>query len=299
MSIRGPVLVTGASTGIGRCIAETLARNDCVVYATARKDADVRSLGAIRNIEPLKLDVTKQTSVDQAADEVRKRGRGLYGLVNVAGIGDIWPLGELDDRGLERIFEVNVFGVHRVTRTMLPFLVGSRGRIVNISSIAGLVGYGMRGGYCMSKWAIESYSECLSQELKRYEVGVSVIEPGDYRTKANIAATKLATDRAETSRPIVMKTEIDDIMKILPALSESWQKRDTPEKVAEAALELLKSDSPRFRCVVAPSKEQFLMPLDALMVRVVQVNIDEEFALSRAELHSLLDHMWDEVHGAD
>jgi NAD(P)-dependent dehydrogenase (short-subunit alcohol dehydrogenase family) len=299
MGISGPVLVTGASTGIGRCIAETLAKDGFQVYAAARKDADVRTLDAISNIESLKLDVTKETSVDRAAEEIRKRGKGLYGLVNVAGIGDIWPLGELEDEGLKRIFEVNVFGVHRVTRAMLPLLVESGGRIVNIGSIAGLMGYGMRGGYCMTKWAIESYSECLSQELKRYGVCVSVVEPGDYRTKANVAATKLATDRAKSVRPIVMKAEIEDIMKMLPELSESWQKRDTPEKVADAVLGLLRSESPRFRCVVAPSKKQFLMPLDALMARVVQVNTDNEFALSRTELHSLLDDMLNEAHRDD
>jgi len=294
-NVKGPVLVTGASTGIGRCIAETLAGNGYLVYATARKKSDIQSLAAIKNIEPMKLDVTKQADVDRAVEEVRRRGKGLFGLVNVAGIGDIWPLCELEDEGLRRVFEVNVFGVHRVTRAMLPFLAEARGRIINISSIGGLIAYGMRGGYSMSKWSIESYSECLNQELERHGIRVSVVEPAYFRTKANEAATKLAMDRARSAKPVIMKTEIQDLVRDLPRISENWQKRNTPEKVAAAVLALLRSEKPRSRCLVSTTKEQFLEPIDALIGRAVDINVDDEFSLSQAEMHSVLDRMWDKT----
>jgi NAD(P)-dependent dehydrogenase (short-subunit alcohol dehydrogenase family) len=288
----GPVLVTGASTGIGRATVERLAKNGHLVYATARKESDMVTLGQIENVDPIRIDVTKPASVEKAAEIVKKRGKGLYGLVNNAGIGDLWPLGELDDEDLRRIFEVNVFGVHRVTRAMLPFLMEARGRIVNIGSIGGLMSFSMRGAYCMTKFSIEAYSEALHQELERHGVRVSVIEPTYYRTSANASATKLVRDRAASAKPTMMKAEVDELLKSLPGITENWQKRDTPEKVAKVVLEALTSESPRLRYVASPNKEQSVQPLEALISKAIGINVSNESPLSRSQMHSLLDRMW-------
>ena len=161
--ITGPVFVTGTSTGIGRAIVESLSRQGHSVLACARKDTDLRELHRLRNVKAVRLDVTSPEHVRAAAEWIRKDGKGLHGLVNNAGIVDFWPLGETSDEDLRRSFEVNVLGVHRLTRTMLPFLIESRGRLVNISSISGLGTSARIGAYSMTKHAIEAFSEAMAR----------------------------------------------------------------------------------------------------------------------------------------
>jgi NAD(P)-dependent dehydrogenase (short-subunit alcohol dehydrogenase family) len=128
------VLVTGASTGIGRLTAETLAADGYLVYAGARKQSDMDALDAIDNVQAIRLDVTKQDEIDAAVQTVRKNGHGLWGVVNNAGINRIDPLIEIDMDDLEVLFDVNVFGVVRVTKSFAPLLIESGGRVVVVSS---------------------------------------------------------------------------------------------------------------------------------------------------------------------
>ena len=133
------VLVTGASSGIGRNLAETLAENGYFVFAGARKQADLDALNEIPNIRSVRLDVTKQDQIDAAVETVRASGKGLYGLVNNAGVVTLGPITEIDEDDLKWIFDVNVFGVYRVTKAFAPLIIESKGRIVNIRSISGLL----------------------------------------------------------------------------------------------------------------------------------------------------------------
>ncbi len=129
------ILVTGASTGIGRNIAETLAADGYFVYAGARKQADLDALNKIPNIQSLRLDVTKQDEIDAAVETVRAGGKGLYGLVNNAGVATLGPITEIDEDELTWILDVNLVGVYRVTKAFVPLIIESKGRISNISSI--------------------------------------------------------------------------------------------------------------------------------------------------------------------
>ena len=179
------VLITGASTGIGRHAAEQLAKAGYFVYAGARKDKDIAELNKIENIKAVRLDVTIQSEIDAAVKLIQSQGRGLWGLVNNAGINYIDPLIEAEEADLEFLFDVNVYGVFRVTKAFAPMIIESKGRIVNISSIAGtlsggLYGYGM---YVMSKHAIEAYTDQLSFEMAHLGVKVSAIEPGNFSTE--------------------------------------------------------------------------------------------------------------------
>ena len=131
------VLVTGASTGIGRNIAETLAANGHFVYAGARKATDIAELTAIENIQGIRLDVTIQEEIDAAVRLVEKGGRGLHGVVNNAGVNVVGPLIELEETELDFLFDVNVYGPYRITKSFAPMIIASKGRIVNISSISG------------------------------------------------------------------------------------------------------------------------------------------------------------------
>ena len=131
------VLVTGASTGIGRTLAETLAEAGHHVYAGARKDEDLAALNAIENITAVRLDVTKQDEIDAVVALIREQGTGLYGLVNNAGIGDGGPVMDTPVEVQTLVYDINVEGVYRVTRAFAPLVMESNGRIATTGSIAG------------------------------------------------------------------------------------------------------------------------------------------------------------------
>ena len=186
------VLVTGASTGIGRKIAETLAENGYFVYAGARKQRDLDALSEMEKVQAIRLDVTKQDEIDAAVTAVRDAGRGLYGLVNNAGVaGNGGPLSEFDVEDTKWIFDVNVFGVQRVTSAFAPLIIESKGRITTIGSIGGIVSGAFWGPYSMSKHAIEAYTDALAEEMKQFDVQVSIIEPGRYNSEFSKNALKL------------------------------------------------------------------------------------------------------------
>ena len=131
------ILVTGASSGIGRHLAETLAGEGHHVYAGARKDADLAELDAIENITAVRLDVTQQDEIDAVVSLIRERGTGLYGLVNNAGV---LVLESILDSSIDNVryeFGVNVEGMFRTTQAFAPLVVESKGRIVSTSSTAG------------------------------------------------------------------------------------------------------------------------------------------------------------------
>jgi short-subunit dehydrogenase len=172
------ILVTGASTGIGRAAAEFLAEKGFGIYAGARKKEDLENLSKIENVVSVKLDVTRNDNIEQVYELIRERNTGLFGLVNNAGIGIIGPLMELSDTDITHQLDVNLVGVHRVTKAMFPFILESKGRIINISSINGLISMPYYGPYCTSKFALEGYSDALRRELMFHGIKVIVIQPG-------------------------------------------------------------------------------------------------------------------------
>ena len=127
------VLVTGASSGIGRKITEKLAADGYFVYAGARKDEDLKALGAIKNVQAVRLDVTNLKDIDAAVEAVKHGGRGLHGLVNNAGVGTSGTLAEMKPEEFDLVMAVNVYGPYRVTKAFEPLIVAEKGRITNIS----------------------------------------------------------------------------------------------------------------------------------------------------------------------
>lgn len=176
------VLITGASTGIGAYLAKTMASaSDYFVYAGVRKDADFCALREmkVRNLKPILLDVTKTDSIDSASDEISKtHPDSFYALINNAGIAVPGPLEFLPIESFQEQFDVNVTGLLRVTQKCLPHLRKSRGRLINIGSMAGRVTTPMMGAYSASKHAIEAISDSLRRELRPQGVVVSLIQPG-------------------------------------------------------------------------------------------------------------------------
>lgn len=176
------MLVTGASTGIGRACALHMDRLGWQVFAgirSAEAMASLRAEGSDRLV-PLMLDVTDAGSIRGAVERVSAAvgEAGLFGLVNNAGIPYGGPVEFLSLDAVRRLFEVNFFGVIAVTQAFLPLLRQARGRIVNMSSIGGMVSAPFVSPYSASKFALEALSDSLRMELRPWGMHVSVIQPG-------------------------------------------------------------------------------------------------------------------------
>ena len=176
------IFVTGASSGIGRAIVQYLAARDDYVFAGARKDPDLRDLGRLQNVVPVRIDVTQTESVDLAVAQVRALTDTLDVLVNNAGFVVAGPLMDVTPEEMSEQLEVNLVGVHRVTRAFFPLLLAARGHIVNISSTGGRVAMPFVGPYVASKFGLEAFSDSLRRELGPCGVNVTVVQPGAIRT---------------------------------------------------------------------------------------------------------------------
>ena len=262
------VLVTGASTGIGRKITERLAAHGYVVYAGARKEADLMALNAMPGVQAVRLDVTKTDEIDAAVKIITQGGRGLYGLVNNAGVVSAAPLVEMSPEEFDLTMRVNVYGPYRITRAFAPLLIASKGRIVNIGSIRGILSDPDLGAYQMSKHAVESFTDVLGQELAPVGVKVSLVDPGSYHSDIE----KNAARRAGRS---------------LEGTSRAMYKE--PDDVAAAVEAALFTPLPRRRYMVVPNQEQAALTINALLDQLVQLNEGQSYAYSRSKLITQLD----------
>ncbi|WP_271189643.1 SDR family oxidoreductase [Dactylosporangium matsuzakiense] len=187
------VVVTGASTGMGAATARELARQGYHVLAGVRRERDGDALRAA-GVEPVILDITDADQI--AALAARVDGATVRALVNNAGIAVNAPVEALPLADWRRLFEVNLFGHVAVTQALLPALLRSRGRIVNISSLGGRVAMPAYGAYAGSKFALEAVSDALRQELAPHGVQVVVVEPGGVQTAMNGRGAAAAADLA-------------------------------------------------------------------------------------------------------
>jgi NAD(P)-dependent dehydrogenase (short-subunit alcohol dehydrogenase family) len=279
------VLVTGASTGIGREIAETLADQGYFVYAGARKQKDLDALNTIDNIQAVRLDVTIQSEIDAAVETVRKGGKGLHGLINNAGIFVGGPLIEIGMDDLHWLMDVNVYGVVRVTKAFAPMIIESKGRISTVGSISGLLSGQFSGPYSMSKHAVEAFTDSLATEMAQFDVHVSVIEPGNY--DSDIAKTALARmgERNLALEDSYFKEEMT------AWTSQSWDrsKYKGPEEVAAAAVDAMFGENPVRRYMVVPSEEEAGWTIGKAIEELVQLNEWQEYSYTREQLIEKLD----------
>lgn len=173
------ILITGCSSGIGLAAAYDLQSRGYRVIAACRRAEDVARMDAL-GFTGVQLDLDDTTSVDAAADRVLELcDHRLHGLFNNGGFGQYGPLSSVSRQQLEQQFSTNFFGTHQLTLRLLPALQASgNGRIINTSSILGLISTPGRGAYAASKWALEAWSDALRMELHASGVRVSLIEPG-------------------------------------------------------------------------------------------------------------------------
>ncbi|MGD0725465.1 MAG: SDR family oxidoreductase [Spirochaetia bacterium] len=194
------VLVTGASSGIGKECALRLASRGFRVFAGVRKNEDGERLRAETSgaIIPVLLDVTDSASIADAARRVSGSldAGGLHGLVNNAGIAVAGPLEMLPPEALRKQFDVNVIGQIAVTQAFLPMLRAARGRIIIMGSILGRLALPFLGAYSAAKFALEALAESLGMEIRASGVSVSIIEPGNIATSIWSKSKSTAMDTA-------------------------------------------------------------------------------------------------------
>jgi NAD(P)-dependent dehydrogenase (short-subunit alcohol dehydrogenase family) len=175
--------ITGCSTGFGRTLCELLIARDYRVVVTARKPAEVADLAVRGETLVLKLDVTDPAAIDAAVAAAEARFGRIDVLVNNAGLGYFAAIEEGDEQQIRHLFEVNVFGLSRMIRAVLPGMrLHGTGTIVNISSVGGLRSFPSLGYYSATKFAVEGLSEALWQEVEPLGLKVLVVEPSGFRT---------------------------------------------------------------------------------------------------------------------
>lgn len=279
------VLITGASSGIGLKTAEVLAANGFYVYAGARKQVDMDALDAIENIEAVRLDVNVQEDIDEAVAQVEAGGRGLYGLINNAGVLVMEPLIEVSEEDLAFQMNVNVYGPYRVTKAFAPLLIESQGRIATTGSISGIGTWGLGGPYTMSKHAIEAYTDVLAIELAGLGVEVAVVEPGNYKSEIMESMVERMRESGYSTEGSMAEERMENV---LSRPSDRAQYKE-PDEVAAAFLHFLTAENPKRRYLVVPNENEAAYTIRSHIRRLVQLNEDQPYAYTVDELMAMIE----------
>lgn len=246
-------IVTGSSSGIGFETSLALARNGFYTYATMRnldKSKTILELARLEELplEVLRLNVTDDKSVKKAIEKITNEQERIDVLVNNAGYALVGPFEELSIEEFKEQFETNVLGAIRVTQGVLPIMRKQRcGTIVNISSIAGRIGFPLTSAYVSSKFALEGLSESIAYETEQFRIKVILIEPGVIKTNFDnnlkigkrVAATDLNSPYAEITKRRIL------------GFKPRFEKGSHPTEVAKAILRAIESEnSPELRHLV-------------------------------------------------
>jgi NAD(P)-dependent dehydrogenase (short-subunit alcohol dehydrogenase family) len=244
------ILITGASTGIGLAAAETLKHRGWRVIATARSQSDLTRLQVEEGLEVIKLELSDPASVEACADEALRLTDGkLTALYNNAAYGQLGAVEDLTSEVLRTQFEVNFFSAHALTRRVIPVMrANGGGRIVQCSSVLGLMAAPYRGAYCASKFALEALTDSLRLELKGTNIHVSLIEPGPIRTQ--FVANALA--RFQSSVDIDASPHRATYLQRLQSMRAGGTQRFKlePSEVVFKLIHALENDAPRSRYYV-------------------------------------------------
>ncbi len=245
-------MITGVSTGIGASCVRYFLDRDYQVFGSVRKkeDAEMLKKELGDQFHPVIFDVIDEKAVQAGAKRVSEilDNAPLHGLVNNAGIATPGPLEHLGVPELEKQLDVNVLGVLRVTQAFLPLLKPvdqkAAGRIINMSSISGIIGVPFNGPYVTSKFALEGFSDCLRRELMLYGIKVIVIQPGPIQSEiwGKVIAQELKYPENSIYHPILKHQEkiiAKTIQNALPTL-----------KVAEAVFKAMEASRPKTRYMV-------------------------------------------------
>jgi NAD(P)-dependent dehydrogenase (short-subunit alcohol dehydrogenase family) len=249
------VMVTGASTGIGEACALHMAMRGWRVFAGVRNEADaerLRRAGRRGEIRPVMIDVADAASIAAAVAQVgvELEGGRLAGLVNNAGIALGGPLEVLPLEDLRRQLEVNTIGPVAVTRAFLPMLRASRGRVVMMGSVSGIIAAPFVGPYAASKFALEALSDSWRGELKRWGIHVAVVNPGSIATPLWDKGLDSGQNLMERASPQERDLYAWAVPKVQAAAEAAARRGVPPDRVARAVAHALTSRRPKDRYLV-------------------------------------------------
>lgn len=253
--VAGAVLVTGASSGIGRATAHLFADEGWKVVATMRNPDDARELAEREEIVVARLDVTDLASIAEAVRVAEERSGHVEVLVNNAGYGTYGPFETMAPAVMRRQFDVNVFGLFDVTRAVLPGMRAQRsGTIINVSSVGGRMAYPLGTPYHATKWAVEGASEAMHYELLPLGIHVRIIEPGGVNTDFGGRSFVFDFDPdAEDYLPLVQMAQ-----QALASDDGTATGTMEPADCAAVILEAATWDGPRLRFVAGWGAKQLL-----------------------------------------
>ena len=271
------VVITGASSGIGRASAVRLARSGFRVYAGIRAEADAAALRAEHPaIEPIAIDVTDAAAIAAARRRLERELDGLGGLVNNAGVGLVAPMEHVPLDEVRRQFEVDVFGQLAVTQALLPLIRRARGRIVNMGSVGAHIAIPFGGVLCGCKSALRAMNDALRLELRASGIRVCLIEPGSIRTPA-VDRTLGDAERVIQALPRDGREVYADALRAFHRRAYQRERGGSvPDVVARAVHHALTATRPRIRYPVGQDARLLVMLprmlpdrwLDALRLRL-------------------------------
>jgi NAD(P)-dependent dehydrogenase (short-subunit alcohol dehydrogenase family) len=269
------VVVTGASSGIGRATVVELVNAGWHVFATVRKAEDGEGVQAAvgEDVTPVMVDVTVRTSIEEAAEQVQMKlqGQGLDALVNVAGIGMMRPIEYASQMDMRQIFDINVFGQIAVTQAFLPLLRKARGRIVNIGSVGAHIDIPFGGLLNASKSALRSLNGALRLELRAAGIRVVIVEPGAIKTPA-VDKTLGDVDSVIASLPPEGAAQYGQMLRTFAKRAYAEESKGSdPNVVAKVVLKALTEEHPKTR--YAAGKHANFLALLGIVVPAVLLDV--------------------------
>ena len=267
------VLISGCSTGIGRALTIEFAARNWQVFATARKLAAISDLKAL-NVETASLDVTDEKSITACVDSIMAKAGRIDVLINNAGLLLIGPLIELEASELRRQFETNIIGQAALIRAVAPHMIMRQsGKIVNISSISGVLPTPFAGAYCSTKAAFTAFSESLRMELAPFGIKVVIVQPG--RIKSNLSGN--AGENIERFK----RSPYGPIKSFIVARASASQENATPVEdfTKKLADKLVKEKTPK---LIRLGKGSTILPFIAKFPRMlIDALLGKKFGLDR------------------
>jgi NAD(P)-dependent dehydrogenase (short-subunit alcohol dehydrogenase family) len=263
------VLITGASSGIGKAIATFLHKKGFIVYGTSRKPEQVSGSG----FPLLALDVKKPETIVAAVAEVMQRSGRLDVLINNAGVGITGPLEEIPTDELKAHFDTNFFGPIEVMKAVLPQMRAQKsGLIINITSIAGYMGLPYRSAYSASKGALYLITEALRMEVKAFGIQMTDVAPGDFAT--NIAAGRYHA-------PVVAGSAYEQSYgQTLQMMNEHVDSGSNPEEMAQAIYAIIQNPKPNVHYKVGA----FMQKFSIILKRILPDTVYEKLLMNHYKL---------------
>ncbi len=243
---------TGATGGLGKlCVTALSEKGNWTVFAAGTNEAILEQLGRLPNIIPVRVDVTKQESIDAAYDTVQAYTSTLDAIINFAGLTYFTSLIEGESvNAVEKLLNVNVIGMVRINRTFFEMIHKGKGRIINCSSESGwMTPQPFAGPYVLSKYAVEAYNDSLRRELLFLRIPVIKIQPGSYETHI----TQQIIDYFDKA---VSETKYykEILMKMKPMMTMELNQKNDPRRLVKTVIKAMESKHPRYKYRVGTGK---------------------------------------------